>query len=280
MKSHLNSFVAVFVMHVVDDVQCIDIYLCKPFHHVTEFALYFIVIQIFGCDRTVLRSHLILGNFVHTTVDCVKQTFCKVCAGSEELHFLTYAHRGYAACDCVVITMCHSHQVIVLILDGRRLDGCLRTETLEVFRKSCGPQYGQVRFRCCSKVLQCMKVTVGHLCNHRTSVDSHTSDRLCYPCRVSGEQCIVFRCSRKFYKTQLHNEVVDEFLNLLLCECAVCKVTLSIDIEECGSTSKGHCRTVLLLDCSKVSEIQPLNRFLYIFSRSGNVKSVDLSQFF
>ena len=40
--------------------------------------------------------------------------------------------------------MGYSHQIVVLILDGRRADRGLGAEALEALRQPGGPQYGQV----------------------------------------------------------------------------------------------------------------------------------------
>ena len=68
MKSHLCSLIAVLVMHVVDDIQCIYIYICLPLHHIDELAHYIIIIKNVAFNRTILRTNLLLGNFVYTTV--------------------------------------------------------------------------------------------------------------------------------------------------------------------------------------------------------------------
>ncbi|CCZ35846.1 uncharacterized protein BN747_01032 [Firmicutes bacterium CAG:646] len=280
MKSHLNSLIAVFVMHIMNDVQSVYIYLSQPFHHLVKSFHYFIVIQVFRSDRTIFRSYLFLAHFIHTAVDRIQQTFCQICTCSKELHLFTNSHGRYAAGDRIIIPVSHTHQIIIFILYRRRLDRSLCTEAFEVFRQSCRPQYRQVWFRSSSQVTQGMQITERHLCYHRTSVDTHTSDRLRYPGRISGEQRIVFRCSCKFYQTQLHNEVIDKLLNLFLCKGSVLQVTLCINIQESRSTSQRHRCSVLLLDCCQISKIQPLNRFLYVRCRFGNIKSVNLSQLF
>ena len=145
MESHLCSLIAVLVMHVVDDVQCIYIHVCLPLEHVDELIHNIIVIQYIAADGTVLRTNLLLGNFVNTAVQSVQQTFSNVSTCTEELHLFTDNHGGYAASDTVVITVCHSHQVVVLVLDGRGLDGHLRAVLLPVLRKSGGPENCQVR---------------------------------------------------------------------------------------------------------------------------------------
>ncbi len=68
MESHLCSLIAVFVMHVVDDVQCIYIHVCLPLEHVNELIHNVVIIENVAGNRTVLRTNLFLGNFVDTAV--------------------------------------------------------------------------------------------------------------------------------------------------------------------------------------------------------------------
>ena len=42
LNRHLNAFIAVLVVHVVDTVEGIDIKTCQPFHHIIIFFHYFI----------------------------------------------------------------------------------------------------------------------------------------------------------------------------------------------------------------------------------------------
>ena len=71
MKGHLKSFIAVFVVVVVDDVKGVDIYLGKPFHHVLIFVHDLVVIQVLRSDGTVFWSYLLAGNLVHASIDGV-----------------------------------------------------------------------------------------------------------------------------------------------------------------------------------------------------------------
>ena len=71
-QSHLCCFVVIFVMHVVDHVQSIYIQFCQPVHHNIVMFHYFVIIQIFSCDRSVSRSYLNFCLLIDTTVDCVQ----------------------------------------------------------------------------------------------------------------------------------------------------------------------------------------------------------------
>ncbi len=74
--------------------------------------------------------------------------------------------------------------------------------------------------------------------------------------------------------------MVNKLLCLFLCKSSVLKVSLNIDIKECGDTSNTHCSSVLSFDRCKISKVQPLECFLCILSRLGNIKAIDLSHFF
>ncbi|MNN88764.1 hypothetical protein D3C81_2064890 [compost metagenome] len=71
MQRHLNAFVAVFIMHVVNAVQGVDIKLSQPFHHNIVFLHDVIEVQIFRCDGREFRADLNLQLFVHAAVDGV-----------------------------------------------------------------------------------------------------------------------------------------------------------------------------------------------------------------
>ncbi len=134
MKSHLYLLIAVLVMHIVNHVECIYIYLCKPLHHSGILFHNIVIIQIIALDSSVFRSYLNTSHLVYTTIDSIEKTFCKVRSCTKELHLLAHSHGGYTTCDCIIITMCHSHQVIILILNRRSLNRNLCTELLKVCR--------------------------------------------------------------------------------------------------------------------------------------------------
>ena len=122
MERHLQAFIAVFVMHVMDDVQSVHIDTCQPFHHVSVFFHHLVIIQIFRCDRAEFWAYLLSGNLIYTAVDGIEQTFCQVGTGTEELHLFADAHGGYTAGNAVVIPVYRAHDIIIFILDGRVAD--------------------------------------------------------------------------------------------------------------------------------------------------------------
>ena len=135
-QSHLCCFIVVFVMHVVDHVQCSNIQMSQPVHHLVIFSNYFVIIKILRSNRLIVRSYLLFCLLINTTVDSVKKAFCKVCTSSEELHFLTCLSSGYTAADAVVITPYRTHNIIVLILNRTCQYRDVSCIFFEVFRQS------------------------------------------------------------------------------------------------------------------------------------------------
>ena len=156
-------------MHVMDHVQGTYIEVSQPVHHYIIFFHYFIIIKILGCDWCIFRSYLIVRFLIHTTVDCVKQAFCKVCTGTEELDLFSCLCGRYTAADGVIIAP------------------------------------------------------------YRT----HSADFQCSPNRITGEQLVVGLDSCKFYHTEFHCHMVDEFLCFFLCQNAVFQISLDVNIKEC-----------------------------------------------
>ena len=125
-----------------------------------------------------------------------------------------------------------------------------------------------------------MEITEGVFGDHVVAVDVHTADGFGDPGGVAAEQLVVFRGPGELHQTQLHDEVVDEFLRLLFGEDAPIQIPLDIDVQEGGGAAQAHGGAVLFLDGGQVAEVQPLHRFLGVLSRLRNIKAVDLAQFF
>ena len=135
-QSHLCCFIVVFVMHIVDHVQCSNIQMSQPVHHLVIFCDYFVIVKVFRSNWLILRSYLLFCLLINTTVDRVQKAFCKVCTSSEELHFFTCLSSRYTAADAVVIAPYRTHNIIVLILDRACQYGDVSCIFLEVFRQS------------------------------------------------------------------------------------------------------------------------------------------------
>ena len=119
MERHLKCLVIVLVVHVVDDMQSIGIGAGQPTHHLLKLLHHHIVVQHIVGDGCISGSYLVTAALIATTVDGIEQALGQVGTSAEELHLLTYLHRRYAASDAVVVTVIHTHEVVILVLDGR-----------------------------------------------------------------------------------------------------------------------------------------------------------------
>ncbi len=121
-----------------------------------------------------------------------------------------------------------------------------------------------------------MQETIAHLGNHVTAVETDTADGLCDPCRVAREKLVVSRCSKEADDTELHDEVVNNFLDLGLSHRAVLQFLFRVDIEEGGNTSERHRCAVLLFNNAEVAEVQPLNGLSEVSRSTRNIEAVAL----
>ena len=220
-QCHLGCLIVIFIMHILDQVQCIYIDICKPIHHCIILLHNLIIIKVLRSNWLILWSNLYFILLVNTTVDRIEETFCKVCSGAEELHLLTGLCCRYTTADCIIITPYRLHDIIILILDRAGLDGDVCCISLEVLRKIGGVKYRDVWLRSRSHILQGMKNTIICLCHHMTTVYTDTGKIDSSPYRISGEKLVVRLNTCKLDHTELHGHVIDELLCLFLCQCAV-----------------------------------------------------------
>ena len=146
-QSHLCCFIVIFIMHILNQVQSIDIKLCQPVHHLIIFSNHFVIIQIFRCNRLIVRSYLFSGLQINTAIDSIKQAFGQVRSCSEELHFFSGLCRRHTAADGIIIPPYRLHHIVILILNRTGTDGNISRIVLEMLRQGRGIQYGQVWFR-------------------------------------------------------------------------------------------------------------------------------------
>ena len=78
---------------------------------------------------------------------------------------------------------------------------------------------------------------------------------------------------------QVQHEIVHDLLRLGLGQDAGLEIALKVDIEEGGGAAEAHRRAVLLPDAREVGKVQPLDGFLGIFCRTGDVKAVRRGHF-
>ena len=136
VQRHQRGFVAVLVVHVMDDVQCGNVLFSQPVHEVIHTFQHFVEVQNIAFDRFRLRTHLDFHFFINAAVDSVQHGFREVSASTEELHLLTNNHRAYAASNRVVVVVeVRTHQVIVFILQGGGIDRYFRCVFFEGHRQ-------------------------------------------------------------------------------------------------------------------------------------------------
>ena len=269
-ERHLRSLIVILVMHVLDEVQDVDIQACQPVHHLIVLVHHLIIIEIFRGDRRVLRpdlhmlSVLVKELLVLSAVDRVEQAFCQIRAGAEELHLLAGLRCAHAAADAVVVAPDGLHDIVILILNGGRAHRDDRRVAPEILRQTRAVQHGQVRFRGRSHILERVQEAVVGPGHHRSAVESCARDLQCRPDRIAGKQLVVARDARELDHAELHRQVVDQLLRLLFRQRALAQVALDIDVQEGRDAADAHRRAVLRLDCCEVAKIQPLNGFLRV----------------
>ena len=214
VQSHLDALVAVLIVHVVDCIKSVDINACKPAHHVQVLGEDIVVIKVLALNSTVLRTNLLAGFLVTAAIDCVKQAFSKVGTSTKELHLFTNAHGADAASNCVVIAMIDAHKIVVFILDraGSNRDFC--AVALKALWKLGRPQDSQVRLWAGTHVFKGAEPAEGGLGNHRAAINANATNGLSNPLRVSREELVVLRSTSKLDHAKLHNQVVNNLLNL------------------------------------------------------------------
>ena len=276
MEGHLDPFVAVFVVHIVDDVQGIHVHSRQPAHHILVPLHDLLIVQIFRGNWPVFGADLFFGDLIHTAVDGVEQTFCKIGSGTEKLHLPAHPHGGHTAGDGIVIPVGEQHNIIVFVLDGGGLNAHPGTVALEGQGKPGRPEHRQIRFRGRAQIFQGVQIPEGHFRNHVPSVHGHSADGLGDPLGISGEQGIILRCPGIFYHPQLHDEVIHKLLDLGFGVNAQSQIPVCVDIQKGRGSAQAHGGAVLFLDGGQIPEIEPLDGFLRVPGRLGNVKAVAL----
>ena len=117
-QCQFSCLVEVFVVHVVDEVKCVDVNTNQPFHHIYETGHEFFVSYHVAKYRTQSRTALFAGLRVYTATDSVCKTFSQVGTCTEELHLLTCLCGRNATADGVVVAPNRTHHVVVFILNG------------------------------------------------------------------------------------------------------------------------------------------------------------------
>ena len=86
-EGHLSLFVVVLVVHILDEVQHVDVQAGQPVQHLDVLGQHLVVVQVLAGDGGVVGAALLVALLIHTAVDGVQQALCQVCTCTEELHF-------------------------------------------------------------------------------------------------------------------------------------------------------------------------------------------------
>ena len=125
-----------------------------------------------------------------------------------------------------------------------------------------------------------MQEAVCILGNKRSAILANTANGFGDPHRVSAKELVVFGGAQVTDHTQLHNELVDQFLCAFLSQKTVLNISFEVNIKERANAAERHCCTVLLFVCGKVCKIDPLNSLVCIGSRAGNITAVKCCHLF
>ena len=275
-KGHLGFLIVVFVVHILDQVQHIDVQASQPVQHLDILGQHLVVVQVLAGDGGIVGAALLVALLVHTAVDGVQQALGQVGAGTEELHLLAGLGGRHAAADGVVIAPHGLHHVVVLVLDAAGVDGHLGGVLFKGLRQGGGVQHRQVRLRGGAHVLQGVEEAVAVLGDHAAAVHADAAHFQGGPHGVAGEQLVVAGDAGELDHAELHDHVVDELLSLALGQDALVQIALDIDVEEGGDAAHAHSGAVLGLDGGQIAEVQPLAGFLGGLCRLRDIIAVGL----
>ena len=138
VEGHNQTLIGVLVVHIVNDVHRVDVQTRHPAHIRAE-GLYHLVVyeRHIRLEYTPLGSEQLARQLLTSAVKRHKKHLGKIATSTEELHLLTRLHRADAAGDGIVVTVAgRTHDLVVLILNGIRLDGHTRAVALERRRQS------------------------------------------------------------------------------------------------------------------------------------------------
>ncbi len=274
VQRHLDPLVGVFVVHVVNDVHGVHVHARQPVHHLVEALDHLVEVEVVALDRLGGGADLLAARLVAAAVDGVEQTLGQVGARAEELHLLAHQHRRHATGDRAVVAPRPPHDFVALELERAGVDGHLRREVPEAVRHPRGVPDREIRLRCRAQVVERLQHAEAALRHERSAIVSHAADGLGHPRRIAGEQLVVFRRPQEPDDAELDDEVVDDFLRLLLRQPARLEIALEVDVEEGRAAAERHGRPVLLLHRGEVAEVQPLHGFARGPRRARNIAPV------
>ena len=274
-EGHLLSLIEILVVHVVDGVERLHVGGGKPFHHIHEAGHELVVGEHIAFDGPVSGTHLLTRLTVDATADGVGEALGEVGAGTEELHLLARLCGADATADAVVVAPDRAHHVVVLILYAARLDRDEGGIALETLGQTAAVEHGEVGFGRRTHILQRMEETEVVARYHVAAVLTNAGHLERSPYGVAGEQLVVRRNAGELHHAELHHQVVDELLGILLGERALGHIAAEIDVEEGADAAHRHCGAVLGLHCAEVAEVEPLHGLAGVAGRLRDVEAID-----
>ena len=261
VQRHLDALVGVLVVHVVDDVQGVDVRPGQPVHHPVERLEHLVVVEVLAVIGGVAGPTWSPLTSSRPPLIAYSSVLARLTRAPKNCICLPTAHRRHAAGDRGVVAVRRAHQVVGLVLDRRGVDRHLRAELLEALRAARRPEHRQVRLGRRAEVVQGLQEAEELFLVTSVRPSSPMPPmRLGDPGRVAGEQLVVLRGAQEAHDPQLDDEVVDQLLRLDLVSRPSAHVALEVDVEEGRGAAERHGRAVLLLDRREVREVQPLDR--------------------
>ena len=121
-------------MHVVDDIHRVIVDASDDLEDLEVVIPDLVEVEDVTLEFGDPFDHERTRDFAATTIDSQEQSLSEVGTCTEELDLLTDLLIRYAASDTVVIRVTgRAHQVVILVLDRRRINRYLSSELLEAF---------------------------------------------------------------------------------------------------------------------------------------------------
>ncbi len=210
VERHLQPFIEILVVHVVDAVHRMHVGSREPLHGRVELREDLVIIEYLARDWSRCRCDLLSAYLVPPTIDGVEHRLGEIHARAEELHLLAEAHGRDTTGDRVIVTPIGAHKVVVLILArSRRVATNLDAIKLEGGRQILRPQDSDVRLRSWAEIGQGVQHAVAGARYQRPSVHVHSADAFSRPVRVTAEQRIIIRRAQEAHNAQFLHKLVD-----------------------------------------------------------------------
>ena len=136
VQRHLDAFVRVLVVHVVDDVHRIGVDAGEPLHHFFELADHIVEVEVLAAHRRAGRPCLLTRDLVPSSVDGVEEALGEVGAGAEELHLRAGLRWRDTTRKRAVVSPGQTHDLVVFKVEDARFESDLGGEPPEGDRKA------------------------------------------------------------------------------------------------------------------------------------------------